>query len=187
LLRFARNDDRPLIIEIGFGHGESLFNQAKTQPQFNFLGIEVHRPGVGVLLSNLAKEPLNNIRVSKDDAHDVITALADNSVHGFQIFFPDPWQKLRHHKRRLIQAPFLDLIIPKLEVGGFIHCATDWKDYAVQMLRVLSADPRLHNTSPTGTTIERPAHRILSKFERKGLEKGHEVSDFMFRKLSVHE
>ena len=122
--------------------------------------------------------------VAKNDANDILAALPDNSVHGIQIFFPDPWPKKRHHKRRLIQAHFLELIIPKLVAGGFIHCATDWENYAEQMLEVLSADPRLKNLSPDGTTIERPAHRILSKFERKGLEKGHGVWDFMFVKAA---
>ena len=171
----------PTIIEIGFGNGESLLNQAQLQPQYNFLGIEVHRPGVGTFLRALSKTTLTNVRVSKDDAIDVLSKLPDASVHGVQIFFPDPWPKKRHQKRRLIQASFLDLIIPKLAPGGFIHCATDWEDYANQMLEVLSADPRLQNTSPTGTTIERPAHRILSKFERRGIALGHGVWDFLFK------
>jgi tRNA (guanine-N7-)-methyltransferase len=173
---------KPLIIEIGFGNGESLLNQAKLQPEFNFLGIEVHRPGVGILLNKLARKPLSNIRVSKNDALDVLEEFSPESIHGIQIFFPDPWQKNRHHKRRLIQQPFLDLVIPKLAPGGFIHCATDWEDYAVQMCEVLSGDARLVNASPNGTTIERPAHRILSKFERAGIEKGHSVWDYQFIK-----
>lgn len=173
-------NDAPLIIEIGFGFGESLLNQAQLQPEYNFLGIEIHRPGVGSFLKALSKTTINNIRVSKDDAVDVLAQLPDASVHGIQIFFPDPWQKKRHHKRRLIQQSFLDLVIPKLVPGGFIHCATDWEDYANQMLEVLSADPRLRNTSPTGTTIERPAHRILSKFERRGIALGHGVWDYLF-------
>lgn len=181
---WAMPTDRPLIIEIGFGDGESLLNQATLQPEFNFLGIEVHRPGLGVMLNQLAQKSLTNLRVAKNDANDILAALPDNSVHGIQIFFPDPWPKKRHHKRRLIQAHFLELIIPKLVAGGFIHCATDWENYAEQMLEVLSADPRLKNLSPDGTTIERPAHRILSKFERKGLEKGHGVWDFMFVKAA---
>lgn len=171
---------QPLIIEIGFGFGDSLFNQAQTQPEFNFLGIEVHRPGVGSFLKHVHQAGLSNVRVSKDDCHEVIAALPDSSIHGIQVFFPDPWPKQRHWKRRLIQPAFLDLIVPKLVPGGFIHVATDWEDYAKVMLRVLSADPRLQNTSPTGTTIERPPHRILSKFEKKGIEKGHGVWDFMF-------
>jgi len=173
-------NDAPLIIEIGFGNGESLLNQALMQPEYHFLGIEVHRPGVGILLKALSQTSLTNVRVSKDDATQVLAQLPDASVHGIQIFFPDPWPKKRHQKRRLIQAPFLDLIIPKLVPGGFIHCATDWEDYANQMFEVLSNDVRLRNTSPTGTTIERPAHRILSKFEKRGMELGHGVWDFMF-------
>ena len=137
------------------------------------------------MLNQLSKTDLTNLRVSNDDAHDVIASLPDASVHGIQIFFPDPWPKNRHHKRRLIQKPFLDLIVPKLAPGGFIHCATDWEDYAIQIFEVLSSNPRLQNTSPTGTTIERPPHRILSKFERRGLEKGHSVWDYLFRVAGV--
>jgi tRNA (guanine-N7-)-methyltransferase len=170
----------PSIVEIGFGDGESLFNQAQLFPETQFLGIEVHRPGLGIFLNRLAQAGLTNVRVAKEDALDVLAALPNESLAGIQIFFPDPWQKNRHRKRRLIQPSFLDLAIPKLKTGGFIHCATDWKDYAEQMLEVLSADPRLKNTSPTQTTIERPPHRILSKFERRGIAKGHEVWDFMF-------
>ena len=170
----------PTIIEIGFGNGESLLNQAMMQPEFNFLGIEVHRPGVGTLLSNLSQTSLDNVRVSKDDALEVLAQFPPASIHGIQIFFPDPWPKKRHQKRRLIQAPFLDLVIPKLTPGGFIHVATDWEDYANQIFKVLSADARLYNASPTNTTIERPAHRILSKFERKGIDKGHAVWDYQF-------
>lgn len=174
--------NHPLIIEIGFGSGDSLLNQAKTQPEFNFLGIEVHRPGVGTFLKRVHEAGLTNVRVSKDDCHEVLASLPDSSIHGIQIFFPDPWPKPKHWKRRLIQPAFLDLIIPKLQPGGFIHIATDWQDYAKVIHRVLSADPRLQNTSPNGTTIERPPHRILSKFEKKGLEKGHEVWDYFFIK-----
>jgi len=176
-------NNQPLIMEIGFGDGESLLNQAQMQPEFNFLGIEVHRPGLGILLNQLAQSTLTNVRVANYDALDVLKQLENESLQGIQVFFPDPWQKNRHHKRRLIQPSFLDLAIPKLVPGGFIHCATDWEHYAIQMLEVLSADPRLENTSPTNTTIERPAHRILSKFERRGLKLGHEVSDFKFIRL----
>jgi tRNA (guanine-N7-)-methyltransferase len=172
----------PLIIEIGFGNGESLLNQAKLQPENNFLGIEVHRPGVGILLKALAEQAIQNVRVSKEDAIEVLAQLPDASVEGVQIFFPDPWQKKRHHKRRLIQAPFLDKLLPKLRPEGFIHVATDWEDYAQQIFEVLSNDPRLNNTSATGTTIERPAHRILSKFERRGIGLGHQVWDYYFTK-----
>lgn len=173
-------NDAPLIIEIGFGNGESLLNQAHMHPEYQFLGIEVHRPGVGILLKALSQTSLDNVRVSKDDAVEVLAQFPDASIHGIQIFFPDPWPKKRHHKRRLIQASFLDLVIPKLAPGGFIHCATDWEDYANQIFEVLSADPRLQNASPIGTTIERPAHRILSKFERRGIGLGYAVWDYMF-------
>jgi tRNA (guanine-N7-)-methyltransferase len=176
-------NNNPIIMEIGFGDGESLLNQAQLQPEFNFLGIEVHRPGLGILLNQLALSDITNVRVAKFDALDVLNQLEEGSLQGIQIFFPDPWQKARHHKRRLIQPSFLDLAIPKLAPGGFIHCATDWEHYAIQMLEVLSADPRLENTSPTNTTIERPAHRILSKFERRGLKLGHHVWDYKFIRL----
>lgn len=167
-------NNHPVILEIGFGDGESLLHQATHHPDNNFLGIEVHRPGVGVLLKNIEAQGIQNIRISKDDATDVLTHVPDNSLQGIQVFFPDPWHKKKHNKRRLIQPHFLDLVLPKLKQGGFVHCATDWDDYAEHMREVLSNDSRLKQ----GT----PPKRITSKFERRGLKLGHTIHDFFFIK-----
>lgn len=174
-LRAAFDNDHPIIVEIGYGSGESLLHQAKIQPEYNFIGIEIHRPGIGHLLHHMVSEHIDNIRLICQDSIEVMQFIPNNTLAGIQIFFPDPWQKHRHHKRRLIQATFLDLIYPTLQPGGFIHCATDWEDYAQHMLAVLSADPRFK-----GGPIARPAHRIITRFEARGLEKGHTVSDFLY-------
>lgn len=171
----AFGNDHPVILEIGYGSGESLLHQAQIQPDRNFVGIEVHRPGVGHLLHHIIAAGIQNIRLICQDAAEVIPLIPDHSLSGIQIFFPDPWQKYRHHKRRLIQASFLDVIHPKLIAGGFIHCATDWAHYAEQMRTVLSLDPRF-----TGGLIPRPDHRIITRFEARGLEKGHDVCDFLY-------
>lgn len=171
----AFGNQQPVILEIGYGSGESLLHQAQIQPDRNFVGIEVHRPGVGHLLHHIISEEVHNIRLLCQDAAEVLPLIPDNSLSGIQLFFPDPWQKYRHHKRRLMQASFLDVIYPKLIPGAFIHCATDWAHYAEQMHNVLSADPRF-----TGGPIPRPAHRIITRFEARGLEKGHDVCDFLY-------
>lgn len=173
----------PIILEIGFGMGQSLLAQATHHPEQNFLGIEVHRPGVGALLAGAEKAKLNNIRVFCADAVEVLNKhISDNSLAGVQIFFPDPWPKKRHHKRRLVQAEFIALLVKKLQPGGFIHCATDWQNYAEHMLEVLGACPNLQNQSQDHTYCERPAHRPLTKFEQRGLKLGHGVWDLIFIK-----
>lgn len=176
------NNEAPIILEIGFGNGASLLAQAKTQPENNFIGIEVHRPGVGSLLQGMEAEGVENIRISNCDAVEVLEKLPDNCLQGIQLFFPDPWHKKKHHKRRLIQPTFLDLIYSKLLQGGFMHCATDWQDYAEHMLAVFSADTRFENQSESGDYIEKPAHRITTKFEQRGIDRGHGVWDLMFKK-----
>jgi tRNA (guanine-N7-)-methyltransferase len=172
----------PTILEIGFGNGASLLAQAKAQAEYNFIGIEVHRPGVGSLLQGIAEQGIENIRISCDDAIEVLQDLPDASLQGIQIFFPDPWHKKKHHKRRLVQKSFLDLIYPKLVSGGFVHCATDWQHYAEHMLEVLNADQRFQNCSENGAYINKPAHRITTKFEQRGIDRGHAVFDLMFRR-----
>lgn len=173
----AFGNDHPVILEIGYGSGESLLHQAQIQPNRNFVGIEVHRPGVGHLLHHMVAQGVYNIRLLCQDAAEIMPKIPDNSLSGIQIFFPDPWQKYRHHKRRLIQASFLDVIYPKLQHGGFIHCATDWAHYAHHMHAVLSQDPRL-----TGGMIPRPEHRIITRFEARGLAQGHTVCDFLYHR-----
>ena len=173
----------PVVLEVGFGMGDSLAQQAKTQPHIHFIGIEVHRPGVGHLLSLITKQELHNIRIYCADAVEVLKqCIPDNSLDNVQIFFPDPWPKKRHHKRRLVQPPIVKLIATKLKAGGILHLATDWENYAEHMLEVLSTCPELENTSLNRLYVERPVSRPLTKFESRGKRLGHGVWDLVFRK-----
>lgn len=179
---FKRKGER--IVEIGFGNGESLLQQAQSAPEKDFLGIEVYRPGVGHLLLRLEAEGLKNIRVICEDARTVLQYhLPDQSLQGVQIFFPDPWPKKRHHKRRLIQAPFVELVWHKLKPGGWLHLATDWQDYAEQMLAVLSQHPGFANLDGEGRFFQGAAERPATKFERRGRQRGHGVWNLRFKKL----
>lgn len=175
---FARTAET--IVEIGFGMGSSLFAMAKAQPDMNFIGIEVHRAGVGSLAADLHEHDIQNVRIAAFDAVDVLKNLADDSLAGVQIFFPDPWPKKRHHKRRLIQPVFIQHLVKKLKKGGFIHCATDWENYAEQMLAILSAEPQLSNSQADGDYAPRPETRPLTKFEQRGHRLGHGVWDLYF-------
>ena len=176
---FERQADT--IVEIGFGMGASLFTMATQRPDLNFLGIEVHLAGIGSLVADLHDSDVKNVRVAPYDAVEVFkTALQDNSLAGVQIFFPDPWPKLRHQKRRLIQAEFIRLLVQKIKPGGFIHCATDWQDYAEQMHRVLSSEPNLCNQQAEGGFSPRPETRPVTKFEQRGTRLGHGVWDLVF-------
>jgi len=171
----------PRIVEIGFGMGQATANIADAQRETDYLGIEVHEPGVGALLKRIEELGLTNLRIVQHDAVLVfIHMLADASLDGIHIFFPDPWHKKRHHKRRLIQAGFVALLARKLKPGGTLHLATDWEDYARQMLEVLSAEPQLANTADT--YAPRPDYRPLTKFEQRGLRLGHGVWDLVFRR-----
>jgi tRNA (guanine-N7-)-methyltransferase len=171
----------PLVLEIGFGMGQSLLEQACAHPETDYIGIEVHPPGVGKLLQEMAAAGVNNIRIYRDDAVVILKdCIPDQSLHGIQIFFPDPWHKKRHHKRRLIQPDFIAMLRTKLVPGGFLHIATDWENYAEYALQVLSADPVLQNAAPDGLYIERPGERPLTKFEARGERLGHGVWDLMF-------
>lgn len=173
----------PLVLEIGFGMGLSLAAMAKAAPERDFIGIEVHPPGVGKLLALCAQRGIDNVRVYNDDAVVVIEqCIADASLAAIQIYFPDPWPKKRHHKRRLIQPPFIALLTSKLAAGGTLHLATDWEPYAVQMLEVLSGEAGLANLSPTGDFIERPAWRPETRFEQRGARLGHGVWDLLFER-----
>ncbi|WP_455209668.1 tRNA (guanosine(46)-N7)-methyltransferase TrmB [Kaarinaea lacus] len=181
---FART--APVVLEIGFGMGDSLAQQAITQSQNNYIGIEVHRPGVGHLLSLIAKHELHNIRIYCADAVEVLKhCIPDNSLDTVQIFFPDPWPKKRHHKRRLVQLPIVKLIATKLKTGGTLHLATDWQNYAEHMLEVLNTCSELTNISTNGPYVERPDSRPLTKFESRGKRLGHGVWDLVFRKNSL--
>lgn len=174
--------DAPTIVEIGFGMGASLFTMAQSRPEMNFIGIEVHRAGIGGLAAELHDHQLTNVRIASFDAVKVFKEhLPDDSIAGIQIFFPDPWPKKRHHKRRLVQPEFVQQMLPALQRQGFMHCATDWEEYAEHMLDVLSSEPQLMNTAVTGYA-ERPATRPLTKFEQRGLKLGHGVWDLLFIK-----
>lgn len=171
------------IVEIGFGMGASLVEMAKVFPEKNFIGIEVHRPGIGSLVADVHDAGLTNVRVVAHDAVQVFSqCLPAGALAGIQVFFPDPWPKKRHHKRRLIQASFLDLVLPSLQKGGFIHCATDWQEYAEHMMTVLTADTHLINQEGAGLFAARPATRPITKFERRGQRLGHGVWDLIFLK-----
>ncbi len=172
----------PHVLEIGFGMGEGLAETAATHPDTDFLGVEVHTPGVGALLKQIGERDLSNVRVIQHDAVEVLEhMIAPGSLAGVRIFFPDPWHKKRHHKRRLIQPPLVALLASRLAPGGFIHLATDWQDYAEQMLAVLSAEPLLQNT--VADYAPRPDTRPLTKFEQRGLRLGHGVWDLIFRRV----
>ena len=171
----------PTILEVGFGNGDSLAQMAEKNPHNNYLGIEVHRPGAGQLLQQIEKKELNNVRVSTHDAVEVLKSqLTENSLSGIQIFFPDPWPKKRHHKRRIIQSDFMTLLAKRLKTNGFVHLATDWAPYAVQMLEVMQSHPDFKNT--VENFIPRPDSRPLTKFEQRGLKLGHKIFDLMFIK-----
>lgn len=176
-------NDNPTTVEIGFGMGKSLIEMAKADPNRNFIGIEVHKPGVGAILAGINDANINNIRVIRHDAVEVLqNMLEDNSIDRLQLYFPDPWHKARHHKRRIVKQEFLDIILPTLTVGGVIHMATDWEDYANQMLEVLTADTRLSNLSKDNTFVPRPDYRPMTKFEQRGIKLGHGVWDLLFTK-----
>lgn len=171
----------PTILEIGFGMGEATAHIAALMPEKNFLCCEVHTPGVGALLKRIDEQALTNIRILQHDAVEVIDhMLSLDSLDGTHIFFPDPWHKKKHNKRRLIQAPLIAKLAARLKPGGYLHCATDWEPYAQQMLEVLGAEPALVNTAEG--YAEKPAYRPLTKFENRGLKLGHGVWDLVFRK-----
>ena len=174
------------IVEIGFGMGDSLLTMAETAPVDRFLGIEVHTPGVGRLLGQALERDIANIRVYAEDAMVVFEeCIPKGSVDILQIFFPDPWHKKRHHKRRLIQPAFIAKASALLAPGGRIHLATDWMPYAEDMLTVLQAEPTLCNTAETGDYVPRPSWRPETKFERRGTKLGHGVRDLLFEKLGA--
>ncbi len=173
----------PVTLEIGFGNGETLAKQAEQQPERDFIGVEVHRPGVGHLLGEIDRRGLSNVRIFNHDAVEVLErCVPPASLDTVQIFFPDPWHKKRHHKRRLIQQDFMRLLASRLSTGGVVHLATDWDDYAVHIQAVLDGMQDLFVPEGSQPVPERPGHRLATRFERRGERLGHRVSDFLYRR-----
>ncbi|MDT8310646.1 MAG: tRNA (guanosine(46)-N7)-methyltransferase TrmB [Methylophaga sp.] len=178
---FGRNN--PKVLEIGFGNGASLAEMAANQPDIDFIGVEVHRPGVGQLLKAIDDRQLTNLRVACTDAVLLIkNRIADGALHRVQLYFPDPWHKKRHHKRRIIQPSFVAVLAAKIATGGSLHMATDWQDYAQQMLQDLSASQDFKNLGNEDGFIARPDYRPLTKFEQRGHRLGHGVWDLLFER-----
>lgn len=175
-----------MIMELGFGNGETLVELAAGAPNCNFLGVEVYRPGVGYLLKSLRELSLTNVRVFCDDAIEVLTnRIPLQSLAKLLIFFPDPWPKKRHHKRRLIQPEFLRLAAERLEIGGSLHIATDWEDYALHVLEVSASESALRNMAGEKRFTPRPSYRPMTKFERRGQTLGHGVWDMLFERVTI--
>ncbi|WP_323639184.1 tRNA (guanosine(46)-N7)-methyltransferase TrmB [Pectobacterium polonicum] len=176
--------DAPVVLEIGFGMGASLVTMAAQHPEQNFLGIEVHLPGVGACLASAQEAGISNLRVMCHDALEVLMKMIpDGSLSMVQLFFPDPWHKARHNKRRIVQVPFVQLVQSKLKVGGVFHMATDWEPYAQHMLEVMTSVTEYRNLSNNNEYVERPESRPLTKFEARGQRLGHGVWDLMFERI----
>ena len=177
-------NDKPVSIEIGFGMGDSLAQQAHAHPERNYIGIEVHRPGVGSLLVKMKELELTNIRVISHDAVEVLTdMIAESSIELLQLFFPDPWHKRKHHKRRIVNADFTRLLHSKIQTDGHFHMATDWQDYAKHMLKVMTASDGWENCSATNDYIPKPENRPSTKFQKRGEGLGHGMWDLMFKRV----
>lgn len=175
--------EAPVFIEIGFGMGDALIEMASAQPGSHFIGMDVHEPGIGHLAASLHEAELANVRIVTSDAVEMIKShVPEASIDGFFIFFPDPWHKKKHHKRRLITPAFVTLLVHCLKPGGFVHCATDWESYALQMEEVLSGIPLLQNSQKAGGFLPGMKNRPLTKFEQRGLRLGHSVWDLKFVK-----
>ncbi|HBZ17331.1 tRNA (guanosine(46)-N7)-methyltransferase TrmB [Pantoea sp. NPDC088449] len=176
--------DAPVVLEIGFGMGASLVTMAQNNPHQNFLGLEVHAPGVGACLASAKEAGVENLRVMCHDAVEVLQKMIpDNSLRMVQLFFPDPWHKARHNKRRIVQVPFAELVMRKLKLGGVFHMATDWEAYAEHMLDVMSSIDGYKNQSESNNYVPRPETRPLTKFEQRGQRLGHGVWDLMFERV----
>lgn len=179
------NNENAIIVEIGFGNGESLLQQAIKQPHYNFIGIEVHGPGVGHLIHNANTQDVRNIKVIRHDAVEVLgQQIPDNSIEQLQLFFPDPWHKKRHNKRRIINPDFIQLAQQKLKTGGLFHMATDWQPYAEQMLEQMDNAEGFENTAGLGNFSENQGARCETKFERRGIRLGHGVWDLIYKKTT---
>jgi tRNA (guanine-N7-)-methyltransferase len=181
-------NDAPVSIEIGFGMGASLVEQAVCYPERNFIGIEVHRPGVGSLLVKMKEAGINNIRVISHDAVEVLSdMLADSSIELLQLFFPDPWHKRKHHKRRIVNPEFVQFLHRKIQTNGHFHMATDWQDYAKHMLKVMRAAEGWQNCSASDDYIPKPENRPSTKFQKRGEGLGHGMWDLMFKRVEITE
>jgi tRNA (guanine-N7-)-methyltransferase len=177
----------PTVLEIGFGMGKSLVEMAAAAPENNFIGIEVHRPGVGACLADAEEAGIENLCVFEHDAVEVLAqSIADNSLHRLQLYFPDPWHKTRHHKRRIVQPDFVQNLRSKLAIGGTFHMATDWENYAEYMMEVMTQAQGFENTSSEGSAgyVPRPDYRPITKFEVRGQKLGHGVWDLIFKRVS---
>lgn len=180
-LNAAFGRESPKVLEIGFGMGETTAAIAAAHPDIDYLALEVHTPGVGSLLKQIGEAGLTNVRIIQHDAVEVVRDMvAPGKLAGVHVFFPDPWPKKRHHKRRLLQPPFVAMLAQRLAPGGYLHCATDWEEYAQQMLEVLAGEPLLENTATD--FAPRPDYRPLTKFEQRGRRLGHGVWDVVFRR-----
>jgi len=180
-LRLAFDDERPVVIEVGFGNGEALAAMAENEPQHHFVGIEVHEPGVGALVRRLDALGLSNVRVATRDAVEVLAQQTQaGSVAQLRLYFPDPWPKKRHHKRRIVQRDFIDQVAWVLEPGGLLHMATDWAPYAEWMVEVMAGQTEFECLGQPW--VERPAWRPETRFERRGLRRGHEIFDLLYRR-----
>ncbi len=173
----------PIVLEIGFGNGESLAKTAQENPDKDYIGIEVHKPGVGNLLAQLERQGITNVRIFYHDAIEVLEkCIPAQSLSGIHLFFPDPWHKRKHHKRRIVRPSFVHLIAQKLVAGGYFHAATDWQHYAQYILKILMAADQFSNQSPSLDYCPRPEYRPLTKFEQRGLRLGHGVWDLVFKR-----
>jgi len=173
----------PVILEIGFGNGESLAKTAQENPDKDYVGIEVHKPGVGNLLAQLERQNISNVRIFYYDAIEVLEkCIPEHSLAGVHLFFPDPWHKRKHHKRRIVRPSFVHLIAQKLAAEGYFHAATDWQHYAQHILKILTAADQFINQSPSQDYCARPDYRPLTKFEQRGLRLGHGVWDLVFKR-----
>jgi tRNA (guanine-N7-)-methyltransferase len=178
-------NDHPVIMEIGFGNGDATWQMAAAHQEENYLGVEVHRPGVGHLLLKLEDNGISNVRIACEDAVELLRKrIPRDSLAGVRIYFPDPWPKKRHHKRRIIQAPFIELLAEKMQTAGILHMATDWEQYAEHMLEVMHNSQEFVNLSPDGTACPKPEWRPATKYEKRGERLGHGVFDLVFRRAA---
>ena len=178
--------EAPVVFEIGFGMGDSLLQQTINEPDFDFIGVEVHKPGVGRLMNEAKKVGVSNLRVICEDAVEVLSGgFGPQSLDGVQIYFPDPWHKKRHHKRRIVQPDFISLLACRVRLGGFCHLATDWAPYAESMVEVFSQNAAWYNTSEAGDFVMRPDRRPITKFEVRGERLGHDVFDLVYHRQGL--
>ena len=183
-LKILFGNDHPVIMEIGFGNGDATWQMAQAHPEENYLGVEVHQPGVGRLLLNMKRHGIVNIRIANDDAVEFLRErVPDESLNGVRIYFPDPWPKKRHHKRRLIQSSFIELLASRMCKGALIHLATDWEPYAQHMLAVLKSSHDFENVSASGYFCHQPKWRPETKYEKRGEGLGHQVRDLLFVRI----